>query len=360
MPAGLYRRTALFAATAGLWKRLAALESAVLRGEIEKVGIDRPVFVAGVARSGTTIITEMLSRHPDVTCHRYSDFPNFYTPYWRNWLVARTRRGQARPVERAHRDRLMVTPESPEAVEETIWMQFFDHLHDPSANHVLDASTSNPAFERFYRDHIRKLLLVRGRQRYLAKGNYNVTRLGYLLKLFPDARFIVPVRNPVNHVASLVKQDRLFQRLAGEDPRVATQLHRSGHFEFGPGKRCIKFGDEAEARGIEGLWAEGRSAEGWARYWNTVYRGIRVATELDGSKREAITLVRYEDLCGKPGPVIDRLLAHAGLPVEPFETVRREFAASLSEPDYYAPEFTPEELQAIESVTAETAQWCGY
>ncbi|MDT8451105.1 MAG: sulfotransferase, partial [Wenzhouxiangellaceae bacterium] len=290
----------------------------------------------------------------------YSDFPNVYTPYWRNWLAGRIRRGPARAVERAHRDRLMVTSESPEAVEEVLWMQFFDHLHDPSVSQVLDASIENPGFESFYRDHVRKLLLVRGRQRYLAKANYNVTRLGYLLKLFPDARFIVPVRNPVNHVASLVKQDRLFTRLAGEDPRVATQLRRSGHFEFGPGKRCINAGDAAEARRIEGLWSQGRAAEGWARYWNAVYRGIRSATERDGKVREAVALLRYEDLCGKPGPVIDHLLAHAGLPAEPFEPIRREFVAQLSEPDYYAPEFTPQELDEIENVTAETARWCGY
>ena len=34
-------------------------------------------------------------------------------------------------VERAHGDRLMITPSSPEAMEEPIWMHFFDNAHNP-------------------------------------------------------------------------------------------------------------------------------------------------------------------------------------------------------------------------------------
>ncbi|MGB0515078.1 MAG: sulfotransferase, partial [Wenzhouxiangellaceae bacterium] len=89
VPAGLYRKTALFAATAPLWRALARLESVVLRDLIAGTIIDRPIFIAGVPRSGTTIITEILARHPEVTSHRYSDFPNVHTPYWRNWLADR-------------------------------------------------------------------------------------------------------------------------------------------------------------------------------------------------------------------------------------------------------------------------------
>ncbi|MBS3821724.1 MAG: sulfotransferase [Phycisphaerae bacterium] len=318
------------------------------------------MYIAGVARSGTTILTEMLARHPDVTSHRYSDFPNVFTPYWRNWLAGRVRRAPARAVERAHKDRLMVTTESPEAVEEVIWMHFFAHLHDPETSQMMGGAVENAAFESFYRDHVRKLLLVRGKSRYLTKGNYNITRLGYIRKMFPDARFVVPVRNPINHVASLLKQDRLFQRTGAEDPRVTEQLHRSGHFEFGLDKCCIHVGDADEARTIQALWAEGRAVEGWAMYWNAVYRSVRLAIECDPALDEAVSLVRYEDLCGEPGPVIDRLLPHFGLPPEPFEPVRREFIARLSEPDYYAPEFTQTELEAIKRATAETARWCGY
>src|SRR4029077_17446890 len=95
-------------------------------------------------------------------------------------------------AQRTHRDGIFVTPESPEAMEEVLWMAFFPQIHKPEACNVLDRNTSNPSFEQFYRDHLRKLLLVRGGKRYVSKANYNVTRLEYLHRLFPDARFVIP------------------------------------------------------------------------------------------------------------------------------------------------------------------------
>src|SRR5690606_10191757 len=149
-----------------------------------------PVYIAGLARSGSTILLELLSRHPHLATHRYQDFPPLFTPWSWNWFLERAGGKAQAPVERAHGDGIAVTPQSPEAFEEVLWMAFFPHLHDPAVSAALEAHTSNPAFERFYREHLQKLLLLRGAPRYLSKANYNVTRLPYLLKLFPDARFI--------------------------------------------------------------------------------------------------------------------------------------------------------------------------
>lgn len=351
VPGGLYFRTALVSATAPIWRALSRLETTVLADALAGIEIDRPIFIAGVPRSGTTVITEMLARHPDVTTHRYSDFPNVYTPYWRNWLADRIGRDTSTPTERAHRDRLKVNRESPEAVEEVIWNQFFERLHDPANNQVLDESTDHPRFERFYREHVAKLLAARGARRYLAKGNYNATRLVYLLKLFPDARIVVPWREPVAQIASLVKQDRLFTRLAEEDPRVAIQLARSGHFEFGPEKRAIHVANAEQAREIESDWRDGRSAQGWARYWSAVYEYVLDLLDGDTDRARSIRMFSYESLCSNPASGIDALLAHCDLPATPFDPVRAEFLDRLSPPDYYRPEFGDRELEAIETLT---------
>ncbi len=354
VPAGLYWKTRFFHATAGLWKRLAAIESGVLRDEMAEVSLQQPIYIAGVARSGTTILTEILSRHPDVTSHRYSDFPNVFTPYWRNWIADRVRRAPPEAVERAHKDRLLVTTESPEAVEEVMWTQFFEDLHDPARCQVLDSTTSNPAFERFYRDHISKLLAVRGAKRYLAKGNYNTTRLAYIARLFPDARFIVPWREPVAQVASLVKQDRLFTRMAEEDPRVPIQLARSGHFEFGPAKRAVNVGNRAQAEAIERDWAAGDLANGWARYWACVYDHVLDTLDTDQRARGATLLLAYDDLCAMPDAYIGALLAHCRLEPEVFAAVRADYADQLSPPAYYTPNFNSDELQSIQRITEKT------
>lgn len=360
VPTGLNLKTRFFAATAGAWQRLAAVESAVLRDEISGMGIEKPIYVIGVPRAGTTITTEMLERHPQVTSHRYSDFPNIYTPFWRNWLAARTRRDEAQLVERSHGDRIMVTPESPEAVEEVIWMRFFKNLHDPNSNQVLDDTTDNPRFESFYRDHVLKLLLVRGASRYLAKGNYNITRLAYIHKLLPDARFVVVVRHPVNHVASLVKQDRRFHEASREDSRVPGQLARSGHFEFGPHQRALNTGNAEVATRIQESWKSGDLAVGWAEYWNSVYDFLLDQLHDNKTLSESVRIVRYEDLCGDPETLIRQILEHCDLSSDNFESIIEEYAGQISEPTYYKPEFTSKELEDVTCISRSTATRFGY
>jgi len=360
VPTSLNLKTRFFSATAGLWKKLAAVESTVLRDDLESISISAPIYVTGVPRAGTTITTELLERHPEVTSHRYSDFPNVYTPYWRNWLAERSRQISAPLVERAHGDRIMVSQDSPEAVEEVIWMQFFAHLHDPVVCQILDDRTENPCFESFYRDHIRKLLLVRKRRRYLAKGNYNTTRLRYIQKLFPDARFIVLIRHPVNQIASLVKQDRLFEQADQEDPRVDQQLRMSGHFEFGPGRRPVCIGDGKYARMINEHWQAGRRVAGWAVYWHSIYSHILDILEHDPGLTSAVVLLRYEDFCREPALTLRRLFEHTGLDAVGADPLIAEYSKRISEPDYYQPEMSDQELEQVRTICKAAASRLGY
>jgi hypothetical protein len=237
-----------------LWTRLGDLESRLLAPELTRVRLRRPVYVTGLARSGSTLLLEILGRHPETVTHRYRDYPMLFTPYLWNRFLGIAPRRERPPVERSHRDGIQVTPESPEAFEEVLWMAFFANLHDPDANGVLDGHTCNAAFDAFYKDHIRKLLLARGGQRYVCKNNYNLTRLEYLLRLFPDARFLIPVREPVWHIASLMKQHRLFHEGLRDNPRARLHLQRAGHFEFGPDRTPVNAGDTVAVRRIQAAW----------------------------------------------------------------------------------------------------------
>lgn len=359
VPAGLYRSSRFFAATRSVWRALGNLETRAVAEEIDGLSVDRPIYVTSLARAGTTIVTEMLATHPDLTCHRYSDFPNVWTPYWRNHLLQKTRRETPQPVERAHRDRIMVSNDSPEAVEEVLWMAFFEHIHDPAQNNVLDAAANNPEFEQFYADHIRKLVAVRGAKRYLAKGNYNVSRLAYLHRLYPDARFLVPIRNPQHHIASLAKQHALFSRAHELDSRVGRQLAMSGHYEFGPFRRAVHFGNDDVAQQIRQDWDEGNEAAGWAHYWAETYRFLASQLAANPSLAKRCLLFRYEDLCAHSESIIDQVLDHCALPDAPFAQSRAHYAAYLTPPEYYKPSFSEAELQQIEQRTAPAYQHIG-
>lgn len=340
------------------WIGMGNLETRALADEIAPVAVEAPIYVTGLARAGTTIALEILAAHPDVATHLYRDFPPVFTPYWWNWFVERSRKAPPAARERAHRDGIMITADSPEAREEVIWMAFFEALHDPARSNLLDADTANPAFEAFYRDHIRKLLAARGKRRYLSKGNYNVTRIAYLHKLFPDARFVIPIRDPVWHIASLMKQHRLFRDGERGNARALDYMRRVGHFEFGLDLRPINCADDGKVREIQALWEAGEDVRGWARYWAMIYGHVAEVLDRDPTLREAAMVLRYEDLCERPEETMRRMMEHCGLSVN--ADVPGKFASRLRPPSYYKPDFTDAELTAIAEESALSGGFCDY
>jgi hypothetical protein len=358
MPAWLDRLGGLVERSQGFCRKLGAIETLAHRETLDRIAIERPIYIAGVARSGSTILLEMLARHPDVATHQYRDFPLLFAPVYWDRAFGRKQADNAAPEERAHKDRIKVTPASPEAMEEVLWMAFFKHLHDPTRSQVLDASTSAPAFEGFYRYHLKKMLMIRSGRRYLAKGNYNITRLGYLLKLFPDARFVVPVREPRWHVASLIKQHRLFSAAEQADHRILKHMRRLGHFEFGLDRRVINTGDQEAAAWIQTLWSTGRDIEGYARLWSSVYGFVLDAIAADPAVARATLIVRYEDFCQDPQAKLAEIATQAGLS---FPTkVIASMAEEVSRPTYYEPGFTAAEEAMIGDLASATARRLGY
>ncbi len=358
MPGWLDLLGGLVERSRGFWRKVGDLETEQYREALSGIRVDRPIYIAGVARSGSTILLEMLSRHQDVATHQYRDFPLVLAPVHWDRAFGKRQAKQTEAVERAHKDRIKVTLSSPEAMEEVLWTAFFPNLHDATHSHVLDSTTSAPAFEAFYHDHIKKILMIRNGCRYLAKANYNLTRLAYLHKLFPDARFVVPVREPVWHVASLVKQHHLFVEAEARDPRIRRHMRRAGHFEFGLDRHVINTSNDDDAARIEALWSAGRDLEGYARLWAQTYGFVLDQLAEQPTLAEAVRIVRYEDFCAQPETELEAIAAHVGLDFD--RSTIAEMASGISSPDYYAPRFDADERALIGTVTRVTAQQLGY
>jgi hypothetical protein len=340
-----------------LWIRLGNAETRLRASDIEDIAVENPVFVCGLARAGTTILLETLAQHPQLGSHRYRDDPFIFTPILWNLFLDRLPGADSAPAERAHADGIEVTADSPEAFEEMIWMAFFERLHDPYSSAVLDAGTSCPPFEDFFRDHIRKLLWVRGRPRYLSKANYDVTRMAYLLKLFPDARFIVPLREPAAHIASLAKQHRLFSEGERRYPRALKHMQRIGHFEFGLDRRPINVGDGAVSEILQAFY-NGDEVRGLALYWASLHAWLADLLESDAALRAAVRVVRFEDLCRSPRETLAGIFEHCALPDS--TGLVEAAAARMHAPTYYRPSFTPQDLAVIAELTGDTARRFGY
>ena len=124
------------------------------------------------------------------------------------------------------------------------------------------------------------------------------------------------MRDPVWHIASLMKQHRLFCTGERGNRRAIDYMRRAGHFEFGLDLRPINTGNDETVREIQALWDRGEEVRGWARYWAMVYGYVAEVLEADPALREAAMVLRYEDLCGRPEQTIRKMLAHCRLGID--------------------------------------------
>lgn len=335
-------------------------ESKKLRKKIEKTKIDRPIFVLGFARAGTTVTVEMIGKHPDVAYHKYLHLVNPFIPHWIQ-KIANVVPIFRKKVERLHKDTLLVNRDSPEAVEEGYWIRFFDEIKKEKPTDILDDKTNNPEFETYYQDLIRKLIINQKSTRYLTKNNYNITRMLYIKKLFPDAKFILMTRNPINHIASLVKQDGVLTELEVEDARLLDWTKIMGHREFGTAKICINYNSTETITQIRKLWLSSDTyVEGWALYWASIHEYIYDLINKNESLSDSTLLLKYEDLTEKSEEYIDKIVDFTEIPTEKFELIKEEYSKLLKQPTYYKPLFSEKEIKVIEKYTSKIAKKFGY
>jgi Sulfotransferase family len=358
IPRSLWWLTRQLIRRPGLFIRLGDFESSLFEDQLSGIAVDRPIFVCGLARAGTTITLELLAGLPDIASYRYRDFPGVHLPLaWNRGLGNRARERQP-AMERLHGDGIEITADSPEALDEPIWMSFFPHAHDPTHSNLLDPDRRQPAFERFYRRNLQKILLLRHGRRIVLKGNYLVSRLAYLVRVFPDARFVLLVRDPVEHVGSLMRQQVNFTAAAEADPRVIDYLRALGHFEFGLDRRPINLGDDAAVRSVMAAWTAGREVEGWALYWRQIHDYLADLLEADEAFRRAALVVRFEMLHTEPQTSVDRILGHCGLATD--EVTRKGLAARLHAPAAHRANLGCDAVAQIRTLCGTTAARFGY
>jgi hypothetical protein len=201
-------------------------------------------------------------------------------------------------------------------------------------------------------------MLAERRSRYAAKANYHVARLPYLARLYPDARFLIPVRAPASHIASLMQQQRWFAQGQRKQRRALAYMQRSGHYEFGLDRRPIHLGDGDRVRRILSAWSAGEEVRGLAMYWDTVYGYLARLLDSNPRLRDSVLVVRYEDLRTSPRETLRLVFAHCALPDA--DNLVEHHASGIRAPTSNESTFSPEDLGVIHEETAETARSWGY
>jgi len=144
--------------------------------------IDRPIFINGLGRSGTTIIHTLLSTHPNVNWMSLlcGKFPR--RPYLNRWLM----RAIDMPLINIYLKRRFVPLEN-----YSFWDLHYRGFFNPCRD--LFASDVDPYTRKSLRRSFSQLLTAK-RNRLLIKIT-GVPRISYLHELFPDAKFVHVTRD---------------------------------------------------------------------------------------------------------------------------------------------------------------------
>ncbi len=251
---------------------------------------ERPVFITSLPRAGTTLLLECCAAMPEFAAHSYRDMPFVLIPcLWGTFSAAFRREGRLQP--RAHGDGMQIDFDSPEALEEVLWMTFWDEQY--LADRILPWPVRDRReFGAFFARHMRKIIYVRRAERaegvrYVSKNNLNIARVPLLSQMFGDGTIVVPLRSPLAHASSLLEQHRQFLALHARDPFASRYMRAIGHFDFGAHLRPMDFDGWYDGR----VSRDAQTMGFWLEYWVATYRHLLTADAA------LIHLVDYDRLC---------------------------------------------------------------
>lgn len=231
-----------------------------------------PIIILGNTRSGTSVVQQVLSEHPDLVA--------WYEPR-HLWQYA-----------------------------------------DPGRDHdEFDASDATPRVRRYVRRQFLRYQQRHGNRVVVEKTPVNVLRIPYVRAIFPEATYLYVVRSPWSYISSVERKWRRPVTTAGVGRRLRstplTQLH---HY----GRKYLR--QQVEKRVLRRTYLS---------TWGPRYRGMAedVATQdlltviarqwAVGSRRaeEALTAfapgevlrLRYEDVVVDPVGALERICGHCGV-----------------------------------------------
>ena len=169
------------------------------------------VFITSLPRSGTTILLNFLFSSNEFASLKYSNMPFVLSP---NFSKIFNKKNIKRK-ERLHSDGIMYDLNSPEAFDEVFFSINEKYVKEELIN------------------YINLILISQNKTRYLSKNNFNYKRINLIKSIFPNSIFLIPVREPLQHAYSLLKQHLHFSNLQKNDDFVRRYMNYLGHHEFG-------------------------------------------------------------------------------------------------------------------------------
>ena len=322
------------------------------------IPIDRPIFIIGPYRSGTTILEQIIAEHSGVGHFWYLTNMNTLSPvtgYYTLRLFHATGFLDRDPILSIHNPRIKYTVYSAYECEKVWSRSTRSQWDDNCTDLTVGADYSDPSFERYLVSMIRRHMLVEKADRFINKNPVNCLRMPYLRKLFPDARFVYIVRDPIDTIVSHHLAAANMQRIIYPDPRIKRCFQEelnidmlSERIKTANYARTLELDREHPLLGIANQWVDMQT------------------TALDHIAGEPgladqVLHLRYEEMVSQPVPVLEQVWDFVDLRDEEAEAITHAYAPRLSPPA--PPELSPEErarLAQVQEIVAPVASRLGY
>jgi len=277
------------------------IEFATFGRKLSDVTTGHHVFVMGLARAGTTILTRSLHNTGQLGSLTYRDMPFVLAPNcWSKVSKVSSKTMDER--ERIHGDGIYVGYDSPEAFDEVFWR--ISAGGDYIKKFTLTPHRSDFDLIEKYRKYVAAILYRYGKNRYLSKNNNNILRIGSIVESFPNSFFLVPFRNPLQQSTSLLNQHLKLLELQQRDPFIERYMRWLGHHEFGKGHKSFNLTDK------RGNYQDTQSIEYWLDHWLMTYSYL--LDSYNEFNRHMI-FICYERLCDNSQNIWESLLEQLGI-----------------------------------------------
>jgi len=320
--------------------------------------IDRPVFVVGPFRSGTTILEKIIGDHPDVGHFTYMSNVYYKAPVtgyllmnflWRIGFLDK------QVLSAVHNPRVRYTMFSPYECE-WIWSQTRRGLWDESISDIsVGAEYSDPRFERYLRSMIQRHLLFQRSNRFLSKNPVSCLRLDYLYSLFPDARIVTIVRNPLDTVLSHYRMASHMEQVFYQNPQTKWILQEGLHMDLLSMRiKTPTYKTTMELNNEHALLS-------LANQWKDLETAVLDSMEGNPSLAENTLQLTYEDFVHDSRRVLNRLWDFTGLGGSEADKLTEKYKDILTPPEPL--ELSDEEkslLPRVLDIMGTTASRAGY
>jgi len=202
-----------------LFTRACLLLDVVFFPALRKIQIDKPVFIMGHPRSGTTFFQKEVYKSGQVTMFSTWEMAlpslvqrKLFSPVI--WILERLNLDVLQSARKGHEIRLQAVEEDEGLFLHRLdtemltvfapWLLIDDEYGDLGFKLGWNDARENRRSLIFFRECLKRQILYTGKKQIVAKCNPSIFRLETILEVFPDAQIVYMVRSPQNTMRSFL------------------------------------------------------------------------------------------------------------------------------------------------------------